>query len=100
MDEILLLLKNANTEKFFGVLPVDITLHFFGGLILTLILLRFKLKLPLVFVIVLFIGILKEYNDSFIMGATTQEALEDLLFTILFPIFLFPWRFLKKKMDD
>lgn len=93
------ILGTISNTVLFGWLPLDMLLHFTLGAVIT-ILLRLKGKSPtFAFVIVLLLEIAKEIFDSFSLTATWEEAIKDLLITMIFPVLLLITVTLKKKLE-
>lgn len=85
--------------KVFGLVHLDILLHFSTGLILTLLLRKKGFKIKKVFLIILALQIFKEFLDSFSMTASWHEAITDTLSTMIFPFILWMATILKEKAE-
>ena len=65
---------------------LDYILHFLVGAIVTILLLKLtKLQFSLIFLIVLFLELTKEFFDSFILSSTLGGHLIDIICTMLYP---------------
>jgi len=85
--------------KFFGWLYLDSALHLLVGIILMLLLMRWKrIKTPThAFIIILSLELVKEGLDSFSLTASWHEAISDTLITMSYPSIVVAISYLKKK---
>lgn len=83
-----------------GVLPLDSVVHALVGLIITVILLKFRFKFWWTMLVVLLAAVTKEIYDSFSLNNNYDEHLLDLLATLAYPIILSMARFLKMSISE
>ena len=86
------ILGYISVTKIYGVIPLDIICHLLIGYLLTLVCIRFKIKVVETLMIVTTLALLKEYKDSFILGGSPMlEHIKDVVVSIL-PVFItFYW---------
>ena len=75
----------VGSYQLFGVIPLDIIAHLTVSITITLLLLRFKKNYLLPFCVMLIIGLLKEYYDSFAMTNSMGEHIKDMCMNLLYP---------------
>lgn len=81
----------------FDTIRLDLILHFILGLILTLIIRKWKKSPTFALALVFLIQLIKEYYDSFTMTASFKEGAVDTLVTISYPLTLVIIHFVMKK---
>lgn len=92
------LMRFISAYKIMGIIPADLLIHFVLGLVITVIGLKRKMPLWKVFVLLVFIALLKELNDYYFHTfAGWREYIEDFLFTILYIFVLFVVRQFKNR---
>jgi hypothetical protein len=82
------LLGYISTTKLFGWIPLDILVHFSMGMIITILALKKLKSSSKAFLITLALAILKEIFDSFSLTASWEEALKDVLITLIYPLLI------------
>ena len=91
-------LTYISVTKIAGVLPLDLTLHFIIGGIITIIGLRKGLSLPAVFILLVVVAGLKELNDYFFhFRADWQEYASDFIVTFGYIFIIFLVRMIRGK---
>lgn len=83
--------------KIGGIVPLDIIAHLFVTIIITNFLISRKIKFLNIYIFILLIGIIKEYFDSFVIGATMGEHIKDLSVNMIYPTIVFSIKKLKGK---
>jgi len=91
-------LTYISSTDILGVIPLDLTLHFIIGAIITIICLKKKLKLSTVFILLFIIASLKEINDYFFhWKADWTEYAGDFVVTFGYLFLVYLYRKLKKR---
>ena len=80
--------KVISTYKIFDFIPLDKTLHVIVGMIVTISMRSFGLKMRWIFLCLVILEIIKESIDNTAMTATTEEHLLDVLATVIYPLIL------------
>lgn len=87
--------------QIFGVLPLDLTLHFFIGMIWTIVGFKKNISVRKVAVGLIVIALLKEAYDYFFHYQTHwSEYASDFAVTLLYLIIALTTRKVKKKMQE
>lgn len=96
-DTIRQFTRTMSKTYLFDTIRLDLILHFFLGVILTLLIRKWK-KSPLFgFALVLLIQLIKEFYDSFTLNASVKESIIDTAVTVIYPFTLIIIeKFLKK----
>lgn len=79
------LISNYNI---FGFIPLDKTLHFVIGTLITIILRLFKIRMRFIFLFIIVIELIKEFIDYKTLNSTLSEQIIDALITLTYPIIL------------
>ena len=91
-------LTYISSTKIFGVIPLDRTLHFLIGALITIICLKKNFKLRTIFLLLFVIATLKEINDYFFhFKADWKEYAGDFLITFTYLFFVYLIREIKKR---
>lgn len=75
--------------QIFGVIPLDKTLHFLVGAIITVVLRWRKVSIQNTFIILAFIEITKEIIDSKTLQSSIHEEVMDFIATFIYPAILY-----------
>jgi len=87
----------SNT-KIAGFIPLDLTLHFLIGAIITIIGLKKKFSLKSILIFLFILATLKEINDYFFhFKADWREYAGDFLVTFIYPLLIYLIRKIKPK---
>lgn len=89
--------KFISTYQILGVVPLDKTLHFLVGAVVTIVGLKLKLSFAKTMLILLVLAVIKETIDLNTLTNTSLEVTLDVLVTFLYPGILFVVRMLKEK---
>jgi hypothetical protein len=81
-----------------GWLQLSILGHFFGGMILTLIGLKLKLRIQVIFAVILLLGLIKETFDWIYSNSNFWESLQDILISFIYLILIVIVRKIKRKL--
>lgn len=81
----------------FDTIRLDLLLHFILGIILTLLIRKWKKSPLFALALVLFIQLIKEYYDSFTLNASLSESVLDTVVTISYPLTLVVLEFVMKR---
>ena len=93
-------LTYISSTDLFGFIPLDLTLHFIIGAIITIIGLKKNLELSTIFYILFTIATLKEVNDYFFHFKTDwKEYAGDFVITFGYLFFVFLARKLKRRLS-
>jgi hypothetical protein len=92
--------KIISTYQIFGFIPLDKVLHVLVGMIITIVLRTFKLRMGLVFTIVFLLAVAKEINDTFVLNNTMEEHILDILVSIAYPLILWVAIIFKERTQD
>jgi hypothetical protein len=92
--------KIISTYQIFGFIPLDKVLHVLVGMIITIVLRTFKLRMGLVFTIVFLLAVAKEINDTFVLNNTMEEHILDILVSIAYPLILWVAIIFKDRTQD
>jgi hypothetical protein len=92
--------KIISTYQIFGFIPLDKVLHVLVGMIITIVLRTFKIRMGLVFTIVFLLAVAKEINDTFVLNNTMEEHILDILVSIAYPLILWVAIIFKERTQD
>ena len=84
-----------SSYQIFGLVPLDKTLHFLVGAAVTVVAARLGLRLRWVFLLLLVLGGVKEYLDSFAYTSHWREHTLDILAGLAYVIVLAGVRWLR-----
>lgn len=89
-----------NATRLWGWFPLDIVAHFFGGAVITILLIKCRFSFKQVFVSIFILALSKELIDFFLAGKTQMlESLKDIIVTCAYPTMLLGVRRLQKKLS-
>lgn len=77
-----------SSYKILGFVPLDKTLHFIVGMIITIIMRKFKVRMLFIFLILAAVELFKEFNDYYVLNSTLAEQIIDALATFIYPIMI------------
>lgn len=84
----------------FEIVPLDLVLHFFVGMIISMIVVYYKKSPLLAMIITSILAFIKEFNDYFVLESVLSEQVLDFIFTILFSVLLFLIKWIKKCLNN
>ncbi len=87
--------KIISSYQIFGVIPLDKTLHFALGLVVTLVGVRLGVRLRWIFLALLVAGAVKEYFDTFVYTSHWVEHGLDILAGLSYVVLLGGVRWLR-----
>ena len=85
--------------KILGIFPLDKILHVVAGMIITIVMRSFGLRMRWVILCLVILEIIKESIDSTVYTATGSEHAMDILATFAYPLLLFVIIQIKKKIN-
>lgn len=87
--------KIISSYLILGFLPLDKFLHFMVGVIVTILLRLFKIRMSIVFSATLILALGKECIDFYVLNNTFWEQFLDIGVTLIYPLLL--WGVIKIK---
>lgn len=89
-----------STYKIGGIIPLDKTLHFTVGMLVTIILRIKKIHIKKIFIFLASIEFIKEIHDSFTLNSSFFEEFLDMFWTLAYPLLLLIVIKSKKKLNS
>lgn len=92
--------ETISTTMIFDMIPLDLFLHFFFGLVITVVSLKNNLDLWQTFILLILVAGLKEFNDYVnVHPAGWEEYASDFLITMGYFFLIVALRYAMKKTD-
>ena len=71
--------------QLFGYVPLDSLCHILGGVLVTLLGRKLRLRMSTICLILLVLSVLKEVYDSSVLSYTVWESVKDIAVTYIYP---------------
>ncbi len=94
------ILSFISKYKIFGFIPLNATLHLSISALLTYIFIKKGHSAKKTFIIIFFIGLMKEFFDSQALGNTWTKHTRDMCLNLFFPTIMIGVHYLKFKIKD
>ncbi len=94
------ILGYISVTKIFGIIPLDIITHIVFGALITLIGIKFKLRLRTIFLIIAIPTLIKEYFDLKVLNYPIYEPIKDIFVTYLFFILILFRKFWRRPKNS